>query len=280
MSGQEQHLTAPASEDNYCQVVETGQTSGAQTESSHDTQAETIIHGSDLTVIGGEPESVLDDDPVSELSKRFVDLLDMPAIEPPLVRENAQHGSELEQETNPSPEELTNFNDAMTTISAFAEDVVKTWFAQIYDRPLSDVFPDGLTNNIGSVTILPDENMIRTRRRARIGHDEEVRDDDMHEDDSAGWELKLSVVDNTHRTNLDEWKMKEPVVLQHMQGLLKMAWGYINYAIESYGLPDKHLFVSNIYPSPWGTLYIHGAPETVPQIGVTITRIQPPPASS
>jgi hypothetical protein len=200
--------------------------------------------------------------------------LDLPMSNPELARANAQSGvPEPEPADGPSAEEIKKFNEAMTTISAYAEDVVKTWFAQIYNRPLKDVFPDGLTNAIGTIAMLPSDDMIRERRRARVGHDEEVRDgDNVHDDDSAGWELKLAIVDSEHRTNLDEWKLKDPVVLQHMQGLLKMAWGFINYAIESYDLPDKHLFVNKIFPSPWGTLYIPDAPETVPQIGVMITR--------
>lgn len=253
--------------------------SGQEPNSESAAQTDVVINGSDLDKVGGDPESHLDDDPVSELSQRFVDSLNLPIGDPELVRANAQVDnnppSTEHEHIEPTPEEAKQFNEAMRTISAFAEDVVKTWFAQIYDRPVKDVFPDGLTGNIGSVRMLPGEEVVRTRRRARVGHDEEVRDDDMHEDDSAGWELQLAVVDSNHRTNIDEWKLKEPVVLQHMQGLLKMAWGYINYAIESYDLPDKHLFINTVIPSPWGTLYVEGAPDGVPQLGVTITKIHP-----
>ncbi len=265
-----QTSSAPPVEQVHCDSIAQNETSSSDS---------VLINGADLAPVGGEPESVLDDDPLSELSQRFVDALDLPMSNPELVRANAQCDEQAAPAPEPCADDVKKFNESMVMISAYAEDVVKTWFAQIYNRPLTDAFPDGLTGNVGSVTMLPSEDMIRARRRARVGHDEEVRDDDTHEDDSAGWELRLAVVDGNHRTNLDEWKLKEPVVLQHMQGLLKMAWGYIHYAIESYDLPDKELFVNQVYPSPWGTLYIPGAPDTVPQIGVTLTRIHAKPKS-
>lgn len=253
-----------------------------------DELTEVVVEGANLLPAFLEPESKLDDDPLSELSQKFVDSLGLPIGNPTSANENAPEKN-AEAEKTPEPaaasndgptvEEAREFNEAMTMISAFAEDVVKTWFARIYDRQLADVFPDGLTNNVATITMMPDDDMIRTRRRARLGRDEEVRDDNMHEDDSAGWELKLAVVEGDHRTNLDEWKIKGPVVLHHMQGLLKMAWGYINYALESYELPDKHLFLNKVVPSPWGTLYILGAPEGTPQIGVEISTVRPTPKS-
>lgn len=267
----EEPLVEPPVEQVPCDVTAHDEQHSTPCEDTLSPSDSVLINGADLTPVGGEPESVLDDDPLSELSQKFVDALDLPMNNPELVRANAQCDEQAVPE--PCAEDVKKFNESMVMISAYAEDVVKTWFSQIYNRALYDVFPDGLTGNIGSVTMLPSEDMIRARRRARVGHDEEVRDGDIHEDDSAGWELRLAVVDGDHRTNLDEWKLKEPVVLQHMQGLLKMAWGYIHYAIESYDLPDKELFVNQVYPSPWGTLYVHGAPDTVPQIGITLTRI-------
>lgn len=286
-NGQLAELETIVCENPSGQVHQTELSNSAHTDDAPSNESsDVLINGADLAPVGGEPESALDDDPVSELSQKFVDMLDLPMTKPELVRENAQSGIEPEPEM--TPEDIKKFNDAMEEISAYAEDVVKTWFAQIYDRPLSDVFPDGLTNNVGSVTMLPNEDMIRDRRRTRVGHDEEVRDDDMHEDDTSGWELKLCVVDSKHRTNLDEWKLKDPLVLRQMLGLLNKAWGYIHYAIECYDLPNKDLFidydddgklVSKFRYSPWGTLYIPEAPETVPQIGIALTKIQPKPKS-
>lgn len=282
LSSDQEELKSLTTGDCTSQVVEPQRLD--QLSELHEDVSDVLINGEDLAPVGGAPESALDDDPVSELSQRFVDMLDLQMPNPELVRENAQVNPATDQDSEMTPEEIKNFNESMIMISAYAEDVVKTWFAQIYNRPVNDVFSDGLTNSIGSITMLPGEDMIRRRRQARIGHDEEVRDDDVHEDDTYGWKLRLTVVDSDHRINLDEWKLKDPMLLRQMLSLLNYAWGYIHYAIESYDLPNKDLFIgyddmgnriSMFKYSPWGTIYIPEAPETIPQIGIMLTKIQP-----
>jgi hypothetical protein len=74
--------------------------------------------------------------------------------------------------------------------------------------------------------------------------------------------------------NLDELRTKSPEILEPMQTLLKMAYGYLQYALEAYELPDPgNLIKKNVIPSPWGSIYLLGAPSDLPQIGVIAERI-------
>jgi hypothetical protein len=223
-----------------------------------------LLDGAGLQPVGGNADSKLDDSDVSELSARFADSLGLPA-------DRRTPESTLEGKTDDQAKK--EFNDAMEVISRFAEDVVKTWFARMYNRELKELFPDGLIGHTASIRMMPGEDLLRERKRARVARDEETRGDDTADaQDALGWELKLAVVGPDHRVNLDEWKRNEPAVLGQMQGLLKTAWGYIQYALESYNLPTPELFKNSVIPSPWGTLYVLGAPEESPQIGVSIER--------
>lgn len=234
-----------------------------------------LINGSLLRPCGDQPDSKLDDSEVSELSARFIDSLDL--LPTP---KQATAASALESKSSvvdPATEdaEKKKFNEGMEVISRFAEDVVKTWFAQMYNCDLKELFPDGLVGHVGSIRMMPTKEMLEERRKrpSVVPKDEESRGDDSAVD-TSGWELKLVVVDANHRENLMRWREEEPGVLQQMQGLLKTAWGYIQYALESYGLPNPELFVEKVIPSPWGTLYVLGAPDASPQIGVSIVRCE------
>lgn len=233
---------------------------------------ETIrIDGSLLQPVSEQLDSVLDDSEVSELSARFVDSLGLP------LKQETPDSALESKVADPVVDDAAKqeFNKSMEMISRFAEDVVKTWFAQMYKRDLKELFPDGLIGHTGSLKMMPGPEVLEARRlakRASVNKDEESRGDDITLVDTSGWELKLAVVDANHRELLARWKNEEPVVLQQMEGLLKMAWGYIQYALESYELPNPELFREKIIPSPWGTLYVLGAPDDAPQIGVSITQ--------
>ena len=246
-----------------------------------------ILDGSSLQPIGEQPDSKLDDSEVSELSARFVSSLNLLPLPSQVTPDSA-----LESKVDPADDPMVDpvveeaerkkFNEGMEVISRFAEDVVKTWFAQMYKRDLKELFPDGLLGHIGSIKMMPSVEMLEARkqmcqqiRESESRLEEESRgDDEAKSVDTSGWELKLVVVDENHRENLMRWREEEPAVLHHMQGLLKTAWGYIQYALESYALPNPELFVEKVIPSPWGTLYVLGAPADSPQIGVRISRCE------
>ena len=255
-------------------------------ESSHavlDESSHAVLDGSSLQPVGGQSDSKLDDAEVSELSARFVDSLGLPLQHTaPDASATRQLDSEVDSKSDvvdPEVEKAAKkeFNDGMEVISRFAEDVVKTWFARMYKRDLKELFPDGLIGHVATIRMMPSKEMLDERRltkRASVPKDEESRGDAEVSVDASGWELKLVVVDENHRENLMRWRNEEPGVLQQMQGLLKTAWGYIQYALESYGLPNPELFSEKVIPSPWGTLYVLGAPEGSPQIGVSIVRCE------
>jgi copper chaperone CopZ len=250
---------------------------------------ETIrVDGSLLQPVGEQLDSVLDDSEVSELSARFVDSLGLP------LKQETPAAALESKVADPLIDDATKqkFNEGMEVISRFAEDVVKTWFAQMYKHrgvedsvfsgDLKELFPDGLIGHTGSIKMMPGPEALEARRLAKrvsVNKDEESRGDDAVSDalraslvDTSGWELKLCVVDANHRELLARWRDEEPAVLQQMQGLLKMAWGYIQYALEAYDLPTPELFREKVIPSPWGTLYVLGAPDDAVQIGVSITQ--------
>lgn len=235
-----------------------------------------VIDCSAMRPVDAHEDSKLDDSEVSELSSRFVDSLALlPDVKSSPKQETPVQALELKDPAVVLAEKK-KFNESMEVISRFAEDVVKTWFAGMYTKDLKELFPDGLIGHVGSIRMTPSEELLNQRKKVMTSPEEETRDGNPADpEDALGWELKLKVVDENYRVNLEEWKKREPAVLGQMQGLLKMAWGYIQYALESYDLPHQELFVGKIIPSPWGTLYVLGALPGAPHIGVSIERPKP-----
>jgi len=268
--------------DTALESVPTLESKSEEVKSSGSTpdQEACVIDCSAMAPVNVYPSRELDADEISELSSRFADALSLVSPQSETVVEHApEHASEPKIEAS-DPEvvaaERKRFNEGMEVISRIAEDVVKTWFAQMYNKPVLELFPDGLIGHVGSIRMTPTEELLSERRKARRPPDEETRDGDPEDpEDALGWELKLQVVGPEHRINLLEWRNREPAVLAQMQGLLKTAWGYIQYALESYGLPNPELFKDKVIPSPWGTLYVLGAPDTASQIGISIERPKP-----
>lgn len=214
--------------------------------------------------------SIADESVIDELSERFATPQDShPAHE-------EEPSAALSEEL--SKAEAEKFNEVMEIISRFAEDVVKTWLAKMYNRDLTEVFPDGLSGHTASIRMIPGPELIATRRAMISSPEEETRDgnpDAELEEFKRGWELKLAVVDSNYRVNLNDWRKREPDVLRLMGDLLSKARSYVAYALEAYELPNPELFANTIIPSQFGTLYVLGAPLDSPQIGVLVERIKP-----
>lgn len=224
--------------------------------------------------------SVVDDAVIEELSSRFanVQTSDPATSNVTLVNDTSDPVASASLSEELSKAEAAKFNEVMEVISRFAEDVVKTWLAKMYNRDLKEVFPDGLSGHTASIRMIPGPDLIAERRAALGSPEEETREgnpDDGLEEFKRGWELKLAVVDSNYRINLNDWRKREPDVLRLMGDLLSKARSYVAYALEAYELPNPELFANTIIPSQFGTLYVLGAPHDSPQIGVLVERIKP-----
>jgi hypothetical protein len=208
--------------------------------------ADVVISGESFSGLDQNETRELEDDEVSSLAQKLVDDLGL-SPEMRLATEM------VEQDASAGNDEL--FKEAIANMAAFAEDPVKLWFVDIYGKKVEDVFPDGLTGSVGEVNMRPGKSEEDTRG------------------DQGGWKLRLIKVPADHRTNIGELKIKEPALLQQIQGLLKAAWGYIHFALDYYDLPKQEMFINKIYPSPWGTLYLPWAEPGTPQLGVEMIQV-------
>lgn len=143
-----------------------------------------------------------------------------------------------DEEKNATEEQVVQ---GLQTAAGFAENVVKTLFAKSLHKSIEELFGDEMTDHIGGIKLDPKPGA-----------------------DVCGYALKLDIVPSTYRVDVAQFKNK-PYIYDEMIRLITACETYFQYCKKTYNLPDISLWRSN-----HGTLYIYGAPETIPHIGIRV----------
>lgn len=130
----------------------------------------------------------------------------------------------------------------LQTAAGFAENVVKRLYAISLHKSITELFGDEMTDHIGGIKLDPKQGS-----------------------GACGYSLKLDIVPSSYKVDMFQFK-KMPYVYDEMVRLLSAAEYYFQYCKKTYNLPDISLWRSYN-----GTLYICGAPDTIPHIGIKVS---------
>ena len=130
----------------------------------------------------------------------------------------------------------------LQTAAGFAECIVKQLYSKALHKSLEELFGDEQCDRIGAVRFEPIEGS-----------------------GVAGFTLKLDLVDKTYRVDVKQFK-EQTHVLNEMVRLIGACETYWQFCKKTYNLPNISLWRSD-----FGTVYVAGAPDTLPHIGIKIT---------
>ncbi len=131
---------------------------------------------------------------------------------------------------------------ALQTSAGLSELIVKQLWAIILKKDITDIFGNNNVVDTGAIVL-------------------DAKNNNYH-----SYTLKLELVKHTDRIDVLQFK-DMPHVLNEMVRILQAAELYWTYCGHEYKLPPL-----NLWRSDWGTLYVAGAPNDIPHIGIKIIK--------